>query len=122
MELDHLVAGDAGHRRLAGDVARGEAVDDGLLEALLVVENVVRDAQRLGHPAGVVDILAGAAGPLAVGGFAMVVELQRDADDVVAGMLEQAGDDRGVDAARHGDDHTCPLRTAGKIEIHRHRR
>ena len=64
----------------------------------------MRDAERLGDAAGVVDVLAGAAGALAVHGGAVVVELQRDADDVVALALQQRRDDRGIDAARHGDD------------------
>ena len=39
--------------------------------------------------AGVVDVLAGAAGALAMGRRTMVVELQRDADDVVAFRLQK---------------------------------
>ena len=103
-ELDRLVAGDARHRRLAGDIAVGEAVDDRLAEALLVVEDIVGDAEGFGDAARVVDVLAGAAGALPVGRLAVVVELQRHADDVVAGPLEKAGDNGGIDAARHGDD------------------
>ena len=67
-------------------VAFGEAVDHRFLEAALVVEHVMRNADALGDRAGVVDVLAGAAGALAVGRRAVVVELQRDADDVVAGV------------------------------------
>ena len=44
----------------------------------------MRNADALGDRAGVVDVLAGAAGALAMGRGAMVVELQRHADDVVA--------------------------------------
>ena len=81
----------------------------------------MRNAERLGDAAGVVDVLAGAAGALAVRRLAVIVELQRHADDVVAGALQQAGDDRGIDAAGHGDDDAGPLRAAGKIEIGKHR-
>ena len=35
---------------------------------------------------------------------AMVVELQRDAHDVVTGRFDQTGHDGGIDAAGHGDD------------------
>ena len=52
VELDRLVALDAGHRRLARDVALGEAVDHRLLEAALVVEHVVRNADALGDARG----------------------------------------------------------------------
>ena len=66
--------------------------------------------------ARVVDVLARAAGALAVGRGAVVVELQRHADDVVALGLEQRGRHRGVDAAGHGDDDAGVLRPAVEIE------
>ena len=47
-KLDRLVAVDAGHRRLAGDIALGEAVDHRCLEAALVVEHVMRNADAFG--------------------------------------------------------------------------
>ena len=83
-ELDRLVAVDAGHRGLAGHIALGKPVDHGFLEAALVIEDVMRDADGSRHHAGIVDVLAGAAGALAVGRRAVVVELERDPDDVVA--------------------------------------
>ena len=45
---------------------------------------------------------------------AVVVKLQRHADDIVAFLLEQCGHDRGVDSARHCDDH--PRLRRGLIE------
>ena len=65
-ELDRLVAGDAGDRRLAGaDSCRrsGRSPPRG---SGLVVEHVMRDAERLGDAARIVDVLAGAAGALAL--------------------------------------------------------
>ncbi len=119
-ELDRLVALHARHRRLARDIALGETVDHHFLEAALVVEHVVGNADALRHRAGVVDVLPGAAGALAVGRLAMVVELQGDADDVVALGLEQRRGDRGIDAARHGDHHAGVLRPAFDIEAVEH--
>ena len=104
-ELDRLVAFEARHRRLAGDVTVGEAIDHRLLEAALVVEHVMRNADAFGNGAGIVNIAAGATGPLAMGRRAMVVELQRDPDDVVPGVSQKRRRNRGVDPARHGDDH-----------------
>ena len=49
LELDRHVAVDAGHRRLARHIALGEAVDHRLLEAALVVEHVMRNADPVGH-------------------------------------------------------------------------
>ena len=71
--------------------------------------------------AGVVDVLAGAAGALAVGRRAMIVELEGDPDDVVALRLEQRRGHRGIDAARHGDDDPDVLRTALDFETVEHR-
>ena len=87
-EFDRLVALDARHRRLAGDVACREPVDDRFLEALLVVEYIVRNADARGHCAGIVDVAAGAARTLAVSRGAMVVKLERDADDIIAGFRQ----------------------------------
>src|SRR5450759_3299112 len=116
VEFDRHVAFDARHRRLAGDVALGEAINHCFLEAALVVEHVMRNADALGNAARIIDVLPGAAGALAVGGGAVVVELQRDADHVIALGLEQRGGHRGIDAAGHGDDDTGVLRAAIEIE------
>ena len=71
---------------------------------------------RLGDRAGVVDVLPGAAGALAVGRLAMVVELERDADDVIALGLQQRRRHRGIDAARHRDDHARVLGPSLQVE------
>ena len=115
-ELHRLVAGDARHRRLALLIGVGEGLDHRVAEALLVVEDVVRDVQRGGDAAGIVDVLAGAAGALAMGRLAMVVELERDADDVIALAGEEAGNHRGIDATGHRDDDARVLGALGKIK------
>ena len=66
------------------------------------------------------DVLAGAAGALAVGRCAMVVELQRHADDVIALGLEQRRRHRRIDAAGHGDDDAGVLRSAFEVEAVEH--
>jgi flagellar hook-length control protein FliK len=120
VKLDRHVAVDARHRRLAVDVALGEAVDHRFLEAALVVEHVVRNAEALGDAPGVVDVLTSATGALAVGGGTVVVELQGHADHVIAFGLEQRRGHRRIDAAGHGDDDTRGFRTAGKVEAVEH--
>ena len=119
-ELDRAVALDARHRRLARRIAFGEAVDHGFLEARLVVEHVMRDADPLRDRARVMDVAPGAAGALAMRRGAVVVKLQGDADDVIALGLEQGGRHRGIDAAGHGDDDPRVLRTAFGIEAVEH--
>ena len=104
-ELDRLVARNAWNRRLAGRIACGERVDHRLAEPVLVVEDVMGNAERLGDAPGIVDVLAGTAGTRPVDGGSVVVELQRHAEDVVALALHQARHDGRIDATGHGDDH-----------------
>ena len=80
----------------------------------------MRNADPVGDRAGVVDVLAGAAGALAVGRRAMVVELQGHADDVIALGLEQRRRHRQIDAAGHGDDDAGVLRPAFEVEAVEH--
>ena len=122
-ELDRLIAVHARHRRFAGHVALGETVDHRFLEAALVVEDVMRNADPFGHRAGVMDVAAGAAGALAMGRGAVIVKLQRDADDVVSGVGQKRRGDRGIDAARHGDDDArrrWPPLDIERVQIHAH--
>ncbi len=121
-ELDRHVAIDARHRRFARAVTLGETVDHHLLEAALVVEHVMRNADALGHRTGIVDVLPGAASALAMGRRAMIIELQGDADDVVTLGLEQRRGHRRVHAARHRDDDARRLRQAFDIERIEHQR
>ncbi len=74
------------------------------------------DAEPGGDVARVVDVLAGAAGALAVGRRAMVVELHRHADDVVAFARQQRRGDARIDAARHRDDDAGVLGGLGQPE------
>ena len=64
----------------------------------------MRKPHCLGHAAGVVDILTGAAGALLGQRRAVIVKLQGHADDVIAFVLQHRGDHGTVHAARHGDD------------------
>ena len=82
----------------------------------------MRNADPLGDVARVVDVAAGAAGALAMGGRAMVVKLQRDPDHVIALGLQQGSRHRGVDAAGHGDHDPRVLRTAFEIQTVSHAR
>ena len=60
-ELDLAVARDAGHRRLAREVAFGEAVYHLVAKSAFVVQDVMGDAERLGDAARVMDVLPRAA-------------------------------------------------------------
>src|ERR1700688_348158 len=103
-ELDPRVAIDAGDRRLAREIARGEGIHHLAPKAALVVEHVIRDGETLGDTAGIVDVLARTAGAFAPRRGPVVVKLERYADHVVALGLEEGSHGRAVDPARHGDD------------------
>ena len=51
------------------------------------------------HPSRIMDILAGTAGALAPDGLAMVVELEGDADHIVARPLEESRRNGRIDAS-----------------------
>ena len=115
-ELDVLVAGDAGHGRLAGRIALGEGIDHLLAELALVIEHIMRNAEARRDLAGVVDVLACAARAGAMRRLAVVVKLQGHADDVIALRLQERGDHGRVDAAGHGDDDARIGRRLGQVE------
>ena len=120
-KLHRLVAGDARHRCLASQIALHERIDDRVAESAFIIQDVMRDAKRFAHAARVVDVLTGATGPGAPSGFPAVIELERDADDIIAFAGQDAGHDRGIHAARHGNDHTGVFRRFGdvqRIELH----
>ncbi|GIX14265.1 MAG: hypothetical protein KatS3mg118_2224 [Paracoccaceae bacterium] len=77
-ELDALVAAHAGQGRRAGEIAVGEVVDHLASEDRFVIQHVVGNAQTLGHPPGVADVLPRAAGAAALHRRAVIVELQGD--------------------------------------------
>jgi hypothetical protein len=105
-----VVAERAGDRRAAGEVLVDEGTDHILLEALLLVDDVIGDAEVLGDAAGVVDVIqrTAAAGLRSVrdavlaGQAGLVPELEREADDGVAGLGEHGRNRRGVDPSGHG--------------------
>src|SRR5438477_9951363 len=106
-ELHRLVAAHARDRRLAAQIGIGELVDYRGAETALEIEHVMRNAKERGDTPGIMDVLPGTARALAPDGGAVVVELQRDADDIETLLHQQRGGHRAVDAARHGDDYAA---------------
>ena len=115
-KFDGLVTGNARDRRFAGHIALGERIDHRFAKALFVIQHIMRNAQNIADAAGVIDILAGTAGAGAVDGSAVIVELQRDAQNVIALPFQDAGHHGTVNAAGHGNDDTCIFGLTIKIE------
>ncbi len=78
----------------------------------------MRNAEPVGDPLGVIDILTGAAGTLFLDRFAMVIELQGDTDDVITGFGHQRRCYRAVDATGHGNNDTGVLGRFRRIDLH----
>ena len=104
LELHGLIAAHARDRRRAGKIGVGEIFHHRLTEAAFVIEHVVRKADRIGDAARVVNVLSGAARARLVHRRAVVIELQRDADDVVALARQHRRDDGRIHPARHRRD------------------
>ena len=104
-ELHAVVAGNARDRRFARRVARDERLHHRLAEAGLVVEHIMRDAERRRDGARVADVAPRTAGALTCGA-PIIVKPQGHADDIVALVLEQGRDHGGIHTARHRDNDT----------------
>src|SRR3546814_8020515 len=91
-ELHPLIAAHARDGRRPGEVGVDEIVHYVGAEAVLVIEHVMRDADPVGDPARIVDVLAGATRPGPSRGRPVVVELQRHADHVVARSEEHTAE------------------------------
>ena len=104
-----IVAEAAGDGRAPGKILLDERTNHVALEALLVIDHVVRDADLLGDAAGVVNIVERAAASLhglghalLAGEAALVPELHGQADDVVSLGAQHGRDGGRVHTARHG--------------------
>jgi len=113
VELEVVVAERAGDGRAASQVLVDKGLDDVALEAGLLVDNVVGDAEVLGDAAGVIHIIERAAatglrslcrvGDSALAGqTGLVPQLKGEADDGITGLGEHSRDRRGVDSSGHG--------------------
>lgn len=114
LELHPLVAADAGHRGRACQIGIREFLDHRFAEHVFVIQHIMRKAHGFRHAPRIMDITPGAAGALFRQRRAMVIQLQRDADHVIAFFLQHGGHHRTVDAARHGNDHAGVRRGFGQ--------
>ena len=106
LELDIAVAGDARIRRPSLRVVRQEVVDNLLLEHLLEIHDIVRDADDLRHAARVVNTAeTAAAAVILIKITALLRQAHRHTDGLIALLLEQRRRKRAVHAAAHRDDY-----------------
>ena len=93
-ELQVAVAVHAGDGRPPRRVLADEIRQDALLELALEVDDVVRNAERARHAPRVVQVVDRAAAPEAEVSLPLVVQLHREADDLVPLRRELCGGDR----------------------------
>src|SRR5580704_15886628 len=104
-----VIAQTAGNRCAPGKILGDEWTHHVLLEALLLIYDVIRNAKRLGHAARVVNVVDGATASLhrlrhalATSQPALVPELKREPDHVIALLAQQCRNGGGVHSSGHG--------------------
>ena len=120
LEFHTFVAANARHRGGAGKVALGKLVDHGLSKDAFVVEDIVGKPHRFRHPAGITDVRSRTTGALLCQGGSVIIELKRDAHDIIALARKFGGHDGTVHAAGHGHDDTGfrrRLRKAKRVQV-----
>lgn len=90
VELDSLIAFYARDWGFTAQVRVSKIFDNALTEIGFVIQHVMRESAFFGHAFCVVDVLSGAAG-FGAGrdGLSVVIELERNADNVVAFFVQQ---------------------------------
>ena len=103
-KLGERVAPDARNRCAAAGVLRDKVVYHIVSEPGLQIQNVVRNPELLAHASRVVYRIERATG--SVGHvFSVTEQLHCGADHIVALLDQNSRRDRGIDAARHRDQH-----------------
>src|SRR5215471_17771633 len=105
-KLQIAVAVRAGKGRPSGGVLADEVRDDLVVELLLEVHDVVRNADRGRDTPGVVQVVNRAAAAERTLPPGLIVELHGQTDDLVALLGEQGGRHGRVDTAGHRYDDT----------------
>ena len=116
VEFNVLVAGHARNWCFAPRIAQGKIIDHLGTKAGFIIQNIMRNTEPFGHHLRVVNILTGAAGPFAVNGGAMIIELQGNAEHIITLCVQQGGNHAGVDAAGHSHHHARVFRGFGQTE------
>ena len=79
----------ASEKELLDRLTIREIVDNFAAKTVLVIEDVMRDAESAGDLGSIANILPGAARPLAADRSTMIVKLQGDADDLEPALSEE---------------------------------
>src|ERR1035437_10806223 len=118
-----VIAQTARDRRAPGKILRDKRAHHVVLEAILLIDDVIRNVEGLSHATRVVNVIDGAAAPLhrlrhalVTGQSPLVPQLKREPDDVVALLAQQRRDGGGVNPARHGYGYGLVLVSQNQIQ------
>src|SRR5262245_14130154 len=121
MELDEVVAEDAGAWRFASQIARNERGDNRTFELIFEIQDIEGNAKMRGNTPGVPDVVerAAASGAAQIGRIlalqraALIPELHRQTNDFFAGISQHDSCGRRIYAAAHGHgNHSTSFRAA----------
>src|SRR5581483_6808838 len=105
------------NRSAAGEILLHKRTNDIALKAVLMIHDVVRNADRFRNTTCVIDIieratatLNGLGHALVTGEAALVPELHGQADDVVTFGAQHGRNGRGVNSSRHGNGNGSRIR------------
>ena len=116
LELDPLVAANAGNRGGSGKVGIREFINHRGAKPVLIIQHIVRKPHGFGDAPRIVNIAPGTARALFGQGSAMIVKLQGDTHHVVALFGKHRRHHRTVDPARHRHHHARLRREFGNSE------
>ena len=104
LKLEAAVALDAGIGRAAVQVLIDKRLDDFLCKQVLIMDDMVRDADLLGNAAGILRVLEGAAGVQKIFTYNVIfIQAHRAADAIEAARRHDLSRHAAVNAAAHGN-------------------
>ena len=98
-EFYPFIAADAGHGCCTAKIAVCKFINNGIFKNVLIIEDIMREAHLFGNAARVVDIDPRTASARLGQSCAVIIELKRDADYVIAFFGQHSCDNRAINAA-----------------------
>ena len=103
-EFHRLITAHTGDGRSPFKISIGKVLYDLFFEIRLVIQNIMRKAHHFGHALGVIYILPRTTGFCFLYGRAVIIQLKRHANNLIALPREHRRADRAIHAAAHRDN------------------
>jgi hypothetical protein len=115
-EFDSHVAPNAGDGSPPAQIFIGELINHCFAKAAFVIENIMCNADAIGHGARIANVLPCAAAAHPTDSLAMIIQLERDPDRFCSRARRKGCNHRRIDSAGHGDNDPARLRRAVELE------